>query len=400
MGKLLERLITQRILSYLEQESWFKVSQSGFRAGRSTSDHLLRLSESVLRAFNRKSHVVAVLLDVEKAFDAVWLDGLRYKLYMNTKIPSRVIRWISSYLTDRKVQVAVNGSLSTEIVPQAGVPQGSVIAPIFFNIYVNDQPTTDRLIPQPPLLHSLFADDYAVWAASANPHFAATKVQAELIKHERFCNNWRIKLNASKTQVILFTRSGRGKKEWRKPHSDEWAKVSISLGGQQIFADLTAKLLGVTFNSSMSFKPHITEITNRCHTRLNLLKCLRGTDWGANSDTLLLLYKQIIRPILDYGSISFLAASMSQKLRLQRIQNQGIRIALRLPRYTTVLWLHEITGLQTLDERWKTLALQYVKKNNNPTANPLVAEFINLYASFSSRQDRRPTPLGFINDVH
>jgi hypothetical protein len=186
MGKLLERLITQRILYYLEQEGWFKISQSGFRANRSTSDHLLRLSESVLRAFNRQSHVLAVFLDVEKAFDAVWLDGLRYKLYMNTGIPPRVIRWISSYLTNRKVQVSVNGSLSTEILPQAGVPQGSVIAPVLFNIFVNDQPTSDKLLTQPPLLHSLFADDFAVWAASANPHFAATKVQAELLKHERF----------------------------------------------------------------------------------------------------------------------------------------------------------------------------------------------------------------------
>ncbi len=275
-----------------------------------------------------------------------------------------------------------------------------MIAPILFNIFVNDQPTTDQLSTQPPLLHSHFADDFAVWAASKNPHHAATKVQEELTKHEQFCNNWRIKLNATKTQVVLFTRSGKGRKDWRKPHSNEWAKVSINIGGQQIFADLTANLLGVTFNSSMSFGPHFTEIINRCHSRLNLLKCLRGTDWGANSDTLLHLYKQVVRPILDYGSVSFLAASKSQKLRLQRIQNQGIRIALRLPRYTPVLWLHEIAGLVTLDERWKTLALKYVKKNSNPTTNLLIGDFIELYSPFCFHQDRHKTPLGIVNNIY
>ena len=222
MGKLLERLFTRRILEFLEQEKWFKNSQSGFRANRSTSDHLFRLSESVLRAFNRQSHVVAVLLDVEKAFDSVWLDGLRYKLYMNTKIPTRLIRWVSSYLEDRKAYVRIRGFLSPAIIPTAGVPQGSVVAPILYNIFINDQPTKDSLTPQPPLLHSQFADDFAVWAASSNPHFAAYRVQTELAKHEIYCNNWRIKLNPSKTQVILFTRSGRTTKLRKRPHSDQW----------------------------------------------------------------------------------------------------------------------------------------------------------------------------------
>jgi hypothetical protein len=399
LGKLLERLINHRILSYLEQEGKFNPTQSGFRPGRSTSDHLLRLSESVQRAFNRQTHVVAVFLDVQCAFDAVWHNGLLYKLYMNTEIPSRIIRWISSYLTNRQVQVRVKGFLSSPFVPQAGVPQGSVIAPLLFNIFVNDEPTVDRLTPQSPLLHSQFADDYAVWAASANPHLAAANVQAQLGNHERFCNNWRIKLNIGKTQVILFTRSGRATKKWRQAHSNDWDKVSVTLGGQQTFATRTAKFLGVTFDSSMSFKDHFTEIINRTHSRLNILKCLRGTDWGTRSETLLHLHKQVIRPVLEYGSISFLSASSSQKLRLQRIQNQALRIALRLPRYTPVTWLHEISGFETLDARWKSLALKYLSKNRDSTKNPFMSKFIELYISLCSDYDRRKTPIGLLLDL-
>ena len=149
----------------------------------------------------------------------------------------------------------------------------------------------------------------------------------------------------------------------------------------------------------MSFKLHFSEVSNRCHSRLNLLKCLRGTDWGASPETLLHLYKQVVRPIIDYGSISFIAARKTQKSRLQRIQNQAIRIALRLPRYTPISWLHELSGLETVNERQKSLALKYTKKIFDLKSNSLVTEFINFYSLLCSHFDTYPTPLGLLKDT-
>ena len=105
--------------------------QSGFRQNKSTDDHLFRLSQSVMESFNRREHVVAVFLDVEKAFDNVWHNGLRYKIFM-LDLPTKMTRWFSDFLVGRVIQANVNGFLSDQISIFAGVPQGSVLSPLPF----------------------------------------------------------------------------------------------------------------------------------------------------------------------------------------------------------------------------------------------------------------------------
>ena len=117
--KLFERVIEQRLRSHLEHIGFINKHQSGFRRAKSTDDHLFRLSRSIMESFNRGEHVVAAFLDVEKVFDNVWHNGLRYKIYQ-LDLPTKMTRWLSDFLVGWLIQVNVNSSLSNQINPKAG----------------------------------------------------------------------------------------------------------------------------------------------------------------------------------------------------------------------------------------------------------------------------------------
>ena len=191
--KLFERVIEQRLRSHLEHIGFINKHQSGFRKVKSTDDHLFRLSQSIMESFNRGEHVAAAFLDVEIAFDNVCHNGLKFKIFQLDR-PTKMTRWLSDFLVGRLIQVNINNFLSNQINPKARVPQGSVLSPLLFLIYVNDLPTPHH--KQNSL--SQFADDTAQWAFSLNIHIAAKLLQQDLLKLAVWCAKWRIKLNPKK----------------------------------------------------------------------------------------------------------------------------------------------------------------------------------------------------------
>ena len=170
--KLFGRVIEQRPRSHLEDIGFVNKYQSGFRQNKSSGDHLFRLSLSVMESSNREEHVVAAFLYIEKAFDNVWHNGPRYKIFM-LDLPTKMTRWLSDFVVGRVIQVNVNGFLSDKINP---IAQGSVLSPLLFLIYVNDLPKPHHRQNS----KSQFAVDTALWAASKNVQFAAKLLRKDL----------------------------------------------------------------------------------------------------------------------------------------------------------------------------------------------------------------------------
>ena len=200
--KIFERVIEQRLRSHLEHIGFINKHQSGFRKAKSTDDHLFRLSKSIMESFNRGEYVAAAFLDIEKAFDNVWHNGLRFKIFQLC-IPTKMTCWLSDFLVGRLIQVNVSNFLSNQINPKAGIPQSSILSPLLFLISVNDLSTPHHKRNS----LSQLADDTTQWAFSLNIHIAAKLLQQDFLKLAMWSAKWRIKLNPIKTKVIIFSRS-------------------------------------------------------------------------------------------------------------------------------------------------------------------------------------------------
>ena len=323
---------------------------------------------------------MAAFLDVEKAFDNVWHNGLRYKIFM-LDLPTKMTCWPSDFLVGRIIQVNVNGFLSDKISPLAGVPQGSVLSPLLFLIYVNDLPKPHNRQNS----KSQFADDTALWAAYKNIQFAARFLCKDLRKLAKWCAKWRIKLNPEKTKVIIFSRFSLAKN----------SEPILKLYGERLKIYPQVKFLGITFDSNFTFKKHFEEILGRCNTRYHRIKLLANKIWGPSLSTILQIYKKCVRPIFEYGSLSTMTTSDTIISKIQWLQNKFIQLALHLPKYISVKLLHASSGLPYVKDLLLSCAARTLERISK---NPLLEESIS-FNWVNPEWDRFPTPLSIIRPV-
>ena len=197
-----------------------------------------------------------------------------------------------------------------------------------------------------------------------------------------WCAKWRIKLNPEKTKVIIFSRSLLARK----------AELSLTLYGETLKIYPRVKFLGITFDSKLTFQPHFEDILECCNNRYHRLRLLANKKWGPSPATLIQIYKQCVRPIFEYGSLSTITASDHIISKIQRLQNKFLRPALRLPKYVLPKLLHDSTGLPYVKDHLLTCA---TKSLDRIAQNPPVE------ASISSNRlnpawDRFPTPLSVV----
>ena len=354
--KLMEKLVNQRLIWFLETNEKLSKYQSGFRKNRSTLDQLVRLETFIRNAFTRGEHVTVVFFDIEKAFDTTWKKGILRDLH-NMGLRGNLPEFISNFLDHRSFQVKVGSELSDSFPQEEGVPQGSILSPILFEIKINS--IMDTLSKDTD--GSLYVDDFMMaYTSKSKIDCTERHLQLNLKKLEKWADENGFKFSTSKTQAVHFCRK-----------TSCIRNPELTLYGKRIEVKNEARFLGVIFDKKLSFLPHLKDLKLRCQKALNALKIFCCPEWGGDADILLQLYRSLIRSKLDYACQIYGSARKSYLKMLNPIQNQGLRLALGAYRTSPETSLHAEANELPLELRRKKLSLQYAIKISSTPKNPV-----------------------------
>lgn len=316
LGKVLESVILRQLKVEMEEKETIPPHQFGFRKGHSTMDALKVFRDEVTKDMNNRRATVACLIDFEKAFDSVFIDGLIHKL-KKAEINEHTIKILQSFLKERKADVMIDGANTEEFNVQRGVPQGSKLGPVLYNIYISDMPSMEEMdckIIQ-------YADDTILYAASQSPKLATKKLQKAIDKTSSFFDEWGIKINENKTEVVVLTPD----KKNRIPSCMKLAKeVKISIKNKDIKPVKEVKYLGVVIAERLHFDKHVDETIKKARGAFfQLMPILKKLEINQKHRTH--LYKQLIRPILTYGFPIWATVTKSRYENLAMLERKIIR---------------------------------------------------------------------------
>ena len=328
-SKFFEKLAHKQLNDFLILNSIFYVSQFGFQKGRSTSHSLIEIVENIRDCMDNKMYGCGIFIDLKKAFDTVNHDILIKKLE-HYGVRGKSLEWFASYLKGRSQYTFCNNSSSEIKSISCGVPQGSVLGPLLFLIYINDLPNISN-----KLKFYLFADDTNIFYQSPNLDNLQNILNRELKKLSLWLNANRLALNISKTNFVIFAAKNKPLKN-----------VTLLLNKKAIQQTNYVKYLGILIDSRLTFKDHTLAVSKKLARITGAMCRIRN---NVNDKTLNMIYNSLIYPHLLYG-ISiwgnadnvFLKPLLTlQKKAVRTISNKfkNIHTVFKLPGNPDIFWL-------------------------------------------------------------
>ena len=311
LSKVCEKVVLNQVVSYLDINKRLSTEKSGNKKYHSTETSLIETTDTFLHAIDKKEVTAVILLDMSKAFDSLDHKILMLKLQVVGMSPG-ALNWFSSYLSNKQQVVRINSALSgVKLTVHSGVPQGSILGPILFSIYVNDLPT----IPQ-HCSSKVFVDDNKLYTSFPvqQCELAVTKVNEDLRKIRDWCFDNRLLLNASKTKLTLF-----GSRQMIAKIPD----FRLTLFGQELMPVTSAKDLGLLFDSNLSFGPHVVKMTSSC---MSCLGQINRAKYALDRDLLTIVIQSLVFSKMYYCSIVWSNTTASNICKLQAVQNFAARI--------------------------------------------------------------------------
>ena len=281
--------------------------QFGFRPHHSTADLLTILAQTWNASLDRSEEVCIVACDIQGAFDRVWHNGLFAKL-RSKGVSGMLLKWLQSYLHGRSIKVVLSGQSSDASPINASVPQGSILGPLLFSVFIDDLVDTceNQLY--------LYADDSTLFAPIRSVNERASVVASlnrDLEKMRVWATNWKVTFEPTKCKALMLSRK-------RMPTIPD-----LYFGSTQLAVERELCILGVTFDSKLLWSRHISDISKKAGQRLGALRKIANKLDTAGRAT---VYKAQIRSIMEYACLSWMSASPTVLNQLDSIQQKALRI--------------------------------------------------------------------------
>ena len=306
VARTMEKVLNVRILEYLQKNSLLYEHQSGFQRNHSTISQLCFLAHQWTTALDGGKNVQSVFLDLSKAYDRVSIPGLLSKLSL-IGFSSSATEWFASFLKHREQCVLLDGTTSAPLTPKSGIPQGTVLGPVLFLIFINDLPESTQS------QCSIFADDTTLHTADKSNISSCARLSSDLDTATSWAERWGMLFSAPKSKHLAIGRT---------------AKQSplVRMNGIPIPQVRTHKHLGLIFNNTLTWSDHVSNVYSTCARMLGILRRLDG-----NISPLCMerIYKTAIRSRMEYACAVWSGGSTRS---LQRLQDSfAKRLGLMLP---------------------------------------------------------------------
>ena len=339
-------------------------NQSVFKPGDSCINQLLAITDEMYKSFDDGFEVRSVFLDISKGFDKVWLEGLTFKSKQNG-ISGNLLKLLCDSLKNRKQRVLLNGQVLDWSDVRAGVPQGSILGPLLFLIYIND--LSEGLSSNA----KLFADDTSLFSVIHDSNTSALELNSDLAKINRWAFQWKMSFNPDpkkQTQEVIFSRK-----------SKAISHASLIFNNNNVIQTTSQKHLGIILDTRLSFEKHLETVLCKINKTIGLIRKLQNL---LPRTALITLYKAFVRPHLDYGDIIYdQAHNASFHQKLESLQYNACLAITGAIRCSSREKLYQELGFESLQQcRWyrKLGSFYKVFKNESslylfnriPTRNP------------------------------
>lgn len=349
LGKVFEKLIHARIETFAATNNIISEKQFGFKKHHSTIHQIGRIKNKIVGNKILKKSTGMILLDIEKAFDSVWHNGLLYKL-VSVNMPMYLCKIIANFLEHRQFAVSVNNSISSFKNMPSGLPQGSILSPILYSIFTSD------FKPNKGTDVAYYADDTALLSSSKLTGALLKKMEYSLSVCSKYFKKWKIKINHLKTQCIIFPFN---KSPKRTPTRQ------LIFEGNEISIQNEVKYLGVILDKKLLFHKHIQSSCEKAMKSFRALWPILNRRSPLNLKNKNLIFKCVLRPILAFASPIWHRAAKSHLKRLQTMQNKSLKMIFNKPwRYPTSI-LHDETGYELFSDFIKRLNENYFLRIQN-----------------------------------